>query len=406
MQNKIPKKYNILIYEAYEDLLPKGLTKAEIAMELNERWGTEFPESSMRGRYEKMKLSGSMGLDDYEFQRKQFLLSSGQVRLKETQKSLVRQRSIIDSQVKEYMDRSVVAKVIEDIYNMEMEHLTELTVKMPYNHDGFPIFAYGDPHLGYTYKGSQFEYDIDICRQRIKDIFDGIIRRTLANGFTHIVVADLGDDIEGSALRVGQLIRITETMSKQALLYTNLLVEMLKYLSASLPNTQITFAHVSEDNHSQMRLYNTKRDELDENLQLLITNGIRNMVDTAHEFGGLLNISYVSADEIVLSFGAEKPFNIVMAHGHQYGRADDILKNVEQRHGINVHAYISAHWHQFSMKYRNVKDNGQQVLIFLPSVIGDTDFSEHLFLSCYPAYLQINVDLTDRVLNSELIRLT
>jgi hypothetical protein len=241
----------------------------------------------------------------------------------------------------------------------------------------------------------------------MKDVFDGIISDTLANGYKHIYVADLGDQIEGASLRVSQLLRITEAMTEQAKQYANEIVTLIKMLSKALPDTKITFLQVSEDNHAQVRLYSTKRDELPENMAVLITNTLDNTIKTAHEFGGLTNVEYIHADEIMVSLHTESgvPYNMVFAHGHQYGRSENILDKTEQRHQTGTHLFMAGHWHQFSVKYKNVKDGGQQALVFLPSVVGDTDFSDKLFLSCYPGYIKATVNLKERSTNAEFIRL-
>lgn len=406
MSNKIPKKYDELIYEGYEELLALGESKTKIADILNERWGTEFPESSMRGRYQFMQVAKSAGgLDEELYQEKLFAIAKNRLRLKEESKILVKERSMVDSVAKQYSEKKLVADVIAQVWQKDVVHLPKVEVHLPTNKAMVPIYAFGDVHWGYLCDMVENRYDPVEAHYRLSTIFEWIKQDTLENGYDEITIADLGDQIEGASLRVSQLIRVAEGMTHQAKHYTNTLTALIKELSKDLEGTDIKFLMVSEDNHAQIRLFNTKRDEMDENLALLITNDIMNTIDTAHEFGGMENVDFIHADEILLTLGEDDPFNVVFAHGHQYGRNEDILKQVEQRHGKAVHLFVGGHWHQFKVLYKNVKDRGQQALIFLPSVVGDTDYSEQLFLSCYPGFAKIMIDLTDRISNAEVIRL-
>lgn len=407
MSNKIPNEYNRLILEGYEELLQKGYPKTAIADILNEKWGTDFPESSMRGRYDKEKIAGSNGMDDYEYQTKLFNVAKQDLRLKEQRKVLVKQRGMVDAIVKEYSEKQAVQSVIENVWKQTYTHNEDLmlTVK-PFN-PIVPIYGFADVHFGYNFTSPLVTYNHEVARRRLKEVFDGIITDAKLNGYREIYIADLGDQIEGAGLRISQLLRITEAMTEQAKLYANEIISLLKMTARELPEVSITFCMVSEDNHAQLRLYNTKRDEMPENLASLITNTVATAVETAHEFGGMTNITFNHADEILLSLRQSDgvPYNVVMAHGHQYGRNEDILDKTERRHQTGIHLFLAGHWHQFSVKYKNVKDGGQQALIFLPSVVGDTDFSDKLFLSCYPGFIKATVDLKSRMTNAQFIRL-
>lgn len=402
---KIPQKYNKLIFEGYEELLNKGVPKYQIADILNERWGTDFPESSMRGRYERERIAGTGGMEEAEYQERLFTIANNDLRLKEQRKILVKQRGMVDAIATEYSQKRLVESVIKDMWEKEMTHNEAVTLGSPRVSKEENIYAYGDVHWGYEIDHPQFQYNNEVAKGRMHKIFSDIIHDTKANGYKKIYIADLGDQIEGSSLRVSQLIRITESMTQQAKNYANEVIRLIKMVAKELPDVEVKFLMISEDNHGQLRLFNTKRNELPENLVLLITNQVEMVIDTLHEADVYKNLTFVAGDEIVLNLGEKTPYNVVFAHGHQYGRSEDILQKTEQRHGHTTHLYVAGHWHQFSVKYKNVKDQGQQAMIFLPSVVGDTDFSDTLFLSCYPGFLKITIDLDTRVSNAKLIRL-
>lgn len=402
MPTKIPKHLNELIYQSYEEYLDKGTPIVQIASILNEEWGTDYAESSLRGRYTQQKEIYETQEDDERTQKELIQIAQGRLRLKEERKIINKQRTIIDQQVKEYSERSLIKEVISDFYGKEFTHNVSLTVTQIDESKEEYLYAYSDVHLGYFCDLIENRYNIEETINRLTRIYDLIILDALEHGYKKIYISDLGDQIEGSALRISQLVRIAEGMTEQARDYANIIVELIKKVSKYLPNTEVELLMISEDNHAQLRLFSTKRDELPENLALLITNHIQNTIDLAHEYGHMKNINFRQGDEILLKLNG---YNVVLAHGHQYGRNENILYSVEQRHGTSVHLFIAGHWHQFSVKYKNVKDGGQQALIFLPSVVGDTDFSERLFLSCYPGFVKITIDLDNKIANARLVRL-
>jgi hypothetical protein len=397
----IPHKYNKLIFDGYEELLNRGVPKTQIAEILNERWGTDFPESSLRGRYEREKIaSNPNGLDDAEYQEKLFTIAQNDLRLKEQRKILTKQRGMVDAIAREYSEMGAVKQVIADMWGQVTHHRDIELIKLDMKEKVMPIYAYGDVHWGYNYEGY---YNKEIAQQRLTVMMSQVVQDVQSHGYKEIYIADLGDQIEGASLRVSQLLRITESMTQQAKEYTDFIIGLMKTIALALPKVKVNYLMISEDNHAQLRLFNTKRDELPENLALLITNGVEHTVSTAHEFGGMLNLQFTAADEIFVSLDG---YNIVFAHGHQYGRKDDILEKTKRRHGKDVHLFIGGHWHQYSMKYKNIEGGVQQSLLFLPSIVGDTDFSERLFLSSYPGFAKVTINLEEKIANAVFHKLT
>lgn len=404
MSKKISGDYNDLIYEGYEDLIAVGVPITQIAAILNEKWGTDFAESSLRGRYiqEKNRVGMTPIEDDETYQKRLLNLAKEQLRLKHEQKIMVKERSIIDGLVRESTDKSAVAEAISQIWEKEQVHFELREVQSSCKETLVHGYSYGDVHDGYISDLEQNIYNPKEAESRMKMIYDSIINDVRLNGYKEIFISDHGDDIEGAGLRISQLLRIAEEMTKQARHYANLITTLIKYLSEELYDVKITFIMISSDNHSELRLYNTKRGDMDENLQLLITNHVQAVVDTAHEYKGMTNIDYIQGDEVMMNFNGK---NVVFAHGHQYSHNDNILDKVEHRHNAVVMGYIAGHWHRFSVKYRNVKNKAQQALIHLPSVVGDTDFSDTLFLSSLAGFAKITINTDRGHINAEFIPL-
>ena len=367
---------------------------SESAKVFNEMYGMNYSGEQLRSIYRNMNRNTVVNEDE----------SSVMVRIKEAQKMLVRQRAIVDLTIKEYAERSIVSDTIKSVWGKEPFHLTKTVVIKSTKSDFAYIYGFADVHWGYFINEDSIVYNEKIAEKRMWEIAHRIVDDVKLHGYKEIYIADDGDQIEGAALRESQLLRIVECMTKQAKQYSNCFISIIKWVSSELPDVKITVLEVSEDNHAQLRLYKTKRNELPDNLADLITNTVANVVNTAHEYNGMRNVEYICADEILLSIG-DKPFNIVLAHSHQYGRNDDILKNVGKRHKRTIHLFIGAHWHQFKVVNKDVEENTQTSVIFLPPVVGDTDYSESLFLSSLPAFAKITINLTKRVANAECILL-
>ena len=402
MSVKIPTHYNDLIYAGYEEYLNKGTPISHIATYLNEEWGTEFAESSMRGRYTQLKQIYENQSDDEDAQKRLYQLAKSSLKVKEERKIINKQRTLVDQTVREYAEKSLIGEIMLNAWGMSKEHNAVYTTEVESKGREEIFYSYADVHYDYNCDLPENIYNPLEAQARLWKFAKWLVNDVRENGYTSIHITDLGDMIEGTSLRISQLVRITMAMTEQARDYADIILTIIKYLSRELEDVKITYHMVSSDNHSQLRLFSTKRDEMPEVLALLITNEIKNAVLFAHNHGGLENITFDHGDEILIMLDG---YNVVLAHGHQYGRNENILHSVEQRHQVPVHLFIAGHWHQFSIKYNNVKDGGQQTLIFLPSVVGDTDFSERLFLSCYPGFCKITIDLWHKIANAKVVRL-
>lgn len=217
--------------------------------------------------------------------------------------------------------------------------------------------------------------------------------RLTAQEITDYINEELGLECDEStyrkAYKAAQLLRIVEAMTEQAIGYSTYLKKKLEQIAKEHPSVIIHFIHVSKDNHSELRLHGTSRDELPENLQMLICDKLNDFVETAHSFGALGNLDYTYGDEVVATING---LNVLFAHSHQYGKNDNILEQARKRHELDIHCFVGAHWHQYKHTNRDSYHGVQTSLIFVNPVVGDTDYSEKLFYSSRPGHTVIYVD--------------
>ena len=411
MRQKIPTEYNDVIYEEYDKLLAVGVPVVEIARLINDKLATDFAESSIRGRYkqEKLRREGADIQDDEEYQKRLLRLAEADIKLMFNRKVIQKERAVVNGLLRESSDKSVCVDAMVRLWDEEPIHNSRETFKVQESdyHDSIN-YHITDTHYGYVCELAKNPYNPHEAARRVRQAFVDMEVDIINNAYGVVTIVDHGDSIEGSALRVSQLLNIAEDMTRQASSYTDLIIECIEELSQNLPHVRINFVMISSDNHSELRLYNTKRGELPENMQLVIANNVERHIKQAHKYNKMDNVTFVQGDEVIINFGTTltgQEVNVVCAHGHQYTRKENILEQVEHRHGVPVMAYIGGHWHNFSVKYKNVKNGIQQALIFLPPVVGDTDYSDSLFMSSQPGFCKTKVNSSKGYINAEFISL-
>lgn len=300
--------------------------------------------------------------------------------------------------------RSILLDILGDFSEQVKKTLTETNTVFDRlqvrNGTMPPIYAFGDTHWGYTINQAapHIVYNVDVAKQRLTQMFEWVVEDTLTNKYNEIYLLNLADDIEGAALRVVQLFTSVESMSKSARDFAFFILKKLRWLHDVLPGVQINYLHVSEDNHAQLRLHGTQRDELPDTMLLLIVSIIEAAIDTAHSFGMLERLTMASKPEFLLQFGN---MNIVAMHGHKYEKTAKILEDVSTLYETKVHGAIVGHWHSFSVKNKNRFGGIQETMVFIPAIVGETDYSvNRLKFKNKPGFAKVTVDTSGNFMNA------
>lgn len=407
---KVQKEQRQRVFEAYSDGIASGQTMQEIANNLNKELGLDCEKTTYFKIYSSMAAANAdkdLMSNEYLDEKIRHFADLDLANRRERVKLNI-QRQAINPLLREEGEFELAKQTIIDIFKANgmddiMTFIHDESVIAPkiiYRSESYPIYAYSDVHWGYDDKRKGIMYNIAAAKARLDYIFDWIYTDIVKNQYKKVDIADLADDIEGAALRQSQMLNIVDTMSEQAVGYANYIIQKLRVLTELLPDVEINFRHVSSDNHAELRLFNTQRKELPESLQPLITNTINVFVETSHADGLRRNLTYTTADEIILEIGN---MNLLLSHGDSYSKKDDILNDATQRHETFIHAFISGHWHQFSVKNRNRLGNVQETLIFLPAVVGDTAYGKKSFYTGKPGFVKIDVYGDDGYLNARQV---
>ena len=136
-------------------------------------------------------------------------------------------------------------------------------------------------------------------------------------GFDEIVIAELGDTIEGTSLRPSQLLAVKNGMVEQAMVVSNYYIDFLNTVTADL-NIKVKFLIVESSNHTQLRSLGTGRSELPmEDLMVLIAELIK---------AGTRNnplVEIISAPIIVTEING---ISYIFEHGHDAPKIDNYLE--------------------------------------------------------------------------------
>lgn len=401
ISKKIPTEMYMLVYNFYQDKLDKGVGVTKIADLFNAQYKTDFAEASLRNRYEYQRDLNNIDSELVErladLEEAERTIALKEMNIVSKQKKIQRQQSAIDSQLRYNADKELVAEVFNQQERQEFEpiDLTYRTVKDTYN---CPIFVGSDLHLGYMEQGY---YDLQQAKDNLTNFFKHINKEIKDKKLKEIVIAELGDMIEGSTLRATQLFTIAEVMTKQATIFIDLYTGLLKQLSNDNPNTFIRVLFVDEDNHSQIRLTGASRGDTTEQVSKVIANDIRRTVETAHEYGGMENVEFIHAGEIVAEVNGATLF---LTHGDKYARNEDaMLKKIYAIHGIIPDVIIRAHFHSYAHITRNVVDGFMQVTITTPPLCGDSRYGrEGLGLTGLAGFMR--VDISDHTATSKFVK--
>lgn len=387
----IPEELYPIIYDFYTEQLNKGVGVTKIYKLFNARYQTSFAESSLRNKYERQRDLNNVDADILdrlnEVEEAERKIALAELQLISKQKKIQRQQSAIDSQQRYNADKELVAEVFNGQPRKDFKPI-DLTLSTVNDTHNCPIYNLSDLHLGYMEDGY---YNLQQAKDNLIKAFKYINNDIKANDLKEVIISETGDSIEGSTLRTTQLFTIAEVMTKQATIFIDLYTNLLKQLSTDNPHTNIKVLFVDEDNHSQIRLAGAGRADSTEQVSKVIANDIRRTVETAHEYGGMQNVTFIHAGEIITEVNGVTVF---LTHGHQYSRdSKQMISKIYAIHGIIPDVVIRGHYHTYQHTSRNVVDDFMQVTITAPSLVGDTRYGrEQLGLTGLAGIMKIIIN--------------
>lgn len=384
----------IKVNEFIDELVNEGLTWVEIGEICNEKYGKSYTESKWRKPYQVWRktvdsviYAESDKIVEQELKR----IARAKSRLDINRQILNQQRSILNEDIR----NAALVEMFNDDLRAVLAQKVSIDTKVPkkVEHGSTPhqtslnyVFVKSDGH----YNGNQ---DLDL---EFSEFFTIIADKKKEYGFNEIVLAELGDTIEGASLRPSQLLAVKNGMVEQAMTIANYYIEFLNTVSREL-NLKIKFLIVESSNHTQLRQLGTGRSELPmEDLMVLIAE----MVKEGTRGNDLIEIE--SAPIIRTKING---ISYIMEHGHDAPKKKSYLQKRESFYNELYDFAYMGHFHNYA-SYDISEVEGEfrnKNVTYVPhSCTVESTFANVKHLSSVPA-IHFSIDSAEGKLKQENI---
>lgn len=222
-----------------------------------------------------------------------------------------------------------------------------------------------DFHFGKAFSVLNNEYNEEIFYNRMNKLISETVEICRQNNITKLHILNCGDDVEGMALRVSQLKSLQYGFTDQVIKLAKYMVKFLNKLSEEL---EIVYHHVLEGNHSELRTFND-RTWTCENMERIIITYIRDTTEnnpriSIPEYNG----QFVQYD----IFG----YNIYARHGHRKINENKVIGDVSNQLRKFIDYVYFGHLHHYSRKTVSTGKTNNKEVIYLPSIMGEDEYSQ------------------------------
>ncbi len=339
------------------------MTWQEIADSLNKEFGKKYTESAYRKPYQAfikgVEFANKLGSMDKQLD----IVASARVKLK-TEKAIVsRERYITNQTINKIATYNLFSK--EVIGNIQKGYPSITPIKVEDKSDKFYLVNIADLH----YKGYE---NLDMI---FSEMLSNILHKQKELGFKEIIVAEMGDTVEGATLRTSQLLAIKKGLIDQTLDVARYYSEFLTELSKSM---RVRFICVEESNHTQLRNLGTQRNELPaEDTMKVLSEFVKARCEQNP------NIDIISAPEVDMNY---KGFGFTFVHGHK--KINNYMDVYSARKGVQLDYMFSAHYHHSRIETISRADGYNRELIECPSAcLEESDYEKNKILSSMPSIL-------------------
>lgn len=232
-------------------------------------------------------------------------------------------------------------QITEQLSNIKIKD-KQIIKKLPKN-KSIPTIFLSDIHIGL------YEYSIH------ENIFDNLAK-SIINEVDDVCDFVFTGDIIENILRLSNLVQLKMDITSEVINAIELIINLFE----TIINNKITIRNVYfliDDNHGQIRVLNSKRNEYNDNYNHLISYSLKN-------YCARKGINYIAEfDNFYININGT---DFRITHGHQF-KGEKALHQYYLTENI-----IYGHFHNF--KY--IDDD--RIIISLPSLISNTDYQKSL----------------------------
>ena len=230
------------------------------------------------------------------------------------------------------------------------------------------LLTFADVHYGSTFDIGENQYSPKICCDRFRKMFHQTVDLIQEEGISHLHIASCGDLVQG-ILRLSDVklnsISMVEQIRRVSHLVANFLNQLSKYC-------KITYYHVINANHSELRLLGSKSGELAEDVELLIGNYIKDMLVINERVDVIIGSDSVMNIELC-------NYNIALTHGQNVKNKETYMRDLTVAKHIDYDFLIMGHIHHYScVTVGTTFDKNPKQVISVPSIVGSCPYSQKI----------------------------
>lgn len=263
------------------------------------------------------------------------------------------------------------------------------------NERGF-LLGMADIHLGKIFESVNNKYDENILHTRMEQLLSEVVYLCSHEKIKTLDIVNGGDNIEGMALRISQLMNLQIGMTDMTIRFSRMMVEWLNRLSQYV---QIRYHHVLSSNHSELRPLGTKAGQFPkEDMERIIHMYIHDM---------LQDNSRVQVPEYKSDYARFNICNYLFyaKHGHQIKNVKSAIKDLSMLHREFIDYLVLAHYHHPESIALHEGTTNDCELLMLPSIMGSDKFSDTILTGSKAGAKMFIVEENKGIVNDIRIKL-
>ena len=271
---------NLLSYQLriYRNRKEYGISNEDMADLFHKETGIKKDESAWR-KYLKAFDDGYRFAIDNNISDEEALseIELKRIELEEERKKLQTIRVDYNKLIREKSRRDLMFEHLKDGFQALPIPDLEINPNEFKQRNRKAVLAFGDAHWGKVFESVHNEYSPEIFEQRMKKMAEETISYLRKEGFSELEVLSMADSIEGMTLRISQLQTLRVGFIDQAILFSKFMATWLNELSKHF--NKITYRHIPSSNHSEIRPFNSSRNEFPaEDLEKVIINYLHDVL--------------------------------------------------------------------------------------------------------------------------------
>lgn len=232
------------------------------------------------------------------------------------------------------------------------------------------VQVFSDVHYGATFESKNNEYSPLICENRFRLLAQQTEAFLKSHQVKRFNVVSCGDLVQG-------LIHLTDlklndtTMVESIVGVSRIIAEYLNYISQY---AEIEYYHVPQSNHTQLRVFGSKRSELpNEDVEFIIGNYIMDLLKDNPRVR--VHLAKKNEDHIFFTIYGN---HCIALHGHQIKDINSVFSQLELFHHTNLDVVFMGHFHANKEMTCGEAVSSDKQLIIAPSFIGSDPYSDSL----------------------------